>query len=78
MGGEKRMARAPTKKKIEDSLRKQLRAKEADVAHFEDLICDYLVFWDTKKLLQKDIIIPLFRYSYFEFAFISYSGNFNY
>lgn len=49
------MARAPTKKKIEDSLRDQLKAKEADVAHFEDLICDYLVFWETKKLLQKDI-----------------------
>ena len=49
------MARAPTKKKIEDSLIKQLRAKDADVAHFEDLIRDYLVFWDTKKLLQKDI-----------------------
>lgn len=49
------MARAPTKTKIEESLRKQLRAKGADVAHFEDLICDYMIFYDTKKMLQKDI-----------------------
>lgn len=52
---QKAMPRAPTKKKIEESLRNQLKAKGAEVAHFEDLILDYLTFWDTKKLLKEDI-----------------------
>ena len=47
--------RAPSKAKIKESLIKQLEVKNANVAHFYDLICDYLVLYDTKKALQKDI-----------------------
>lgn len=47
--------RAPSKAKIKESLIKQLKVKGANVAHFEDLINDYLFLYDTKKLLQKDI-----------------------
>ena len=47
--------RAPSKAKIKESLIKQLEVKNANVAHFNDLICDYLVLYDTKKALQKDI-----------------------
>lgn len=47
--------RLPTKQKIRDSLVKQLEAKNANVPHFYDLICDYLTLHDTKKALQKDI-----------------------
>ena len=48
-------ARAPGKAKIKESLVKQLEVKKANVAHFYDLILDYLVLYDTKKALQKDI-----------------------
>lgn len=47
--------RAPSKAKIKESLIKQLEVKNANVAHFMDLICDYMVLYDTKKALQKDI-----------------------
>ncbi len=47
--------RAPTKAKIKESLIKQIEVKNANVAHFNDLICDYMVLYDTKKMLQKDI-----------------------
>ena len=47
--------RAPSKAKIKDSLIKQLEVKNANVAHFQDLICDYMALYDTKKELQKDI-----------------------
>ena len=40
---------------IKDSLTKQLISKGAMVSHFEDLVNDYLAFWDTKNKLQKDI-----------------------
>ena len=44
-----------TKGNIRDSLIKQLEVKGAKVAHFEDLINDYLFLFDTKKKLQTDI-----------------------
>lgn len=44
-----------TKQKIKDSLIKQLQVKGAKVAHFENLIDDYLFLFDTKNKLQKDI-----------------------
>lgn len=47
--------RPPSKGKIKDSLVEQLEVKEANVPHFYDLICDYMVLYDTKKELQKDI-----------------------
>lgn len=47
--------KAISKEKIRLSLTKQLEIKGAKVAHFEDLINDYLFLFDTKKLLQKDI-----------------------
>ena len=51
----KKTTRAPSKPKIKESLIKQLEAKNANVAHFQDLIYDYLQLYDTKKMLQKDI-----------------------
>lgn len=45
----------PSRAKIQNSLLKQLETKNAKVAHFEDLIYDYLFLYDTKMMLQKDI-----------------------
>lgn len=45
----------PTKAQIKDSLIKQLETKGANVAHFIDLIYDYLELYETKKKLQTDI-----------------------
>lgn len=45
----------PTKAQIKASLIKQLEAKGANVAHFMDLIYDYMSLYDIKKELQKDI-----------------------
>ena len=47
--------KAISKEKIRLSLIKQLEIKGAKVAHFEDLINDYLFLFHTKKELQKDI-----------------------
>lgn len=47
--------KASTKQKIKDSLIKQLQVKGAKVAHFENLIDDYMFLFDTKNKLQKDI-----------------------
>lgn len=53
------MARAPNiekiKKNIKKSLTEQLQQKGANVAHFMDLIDDYMKFYDIKTKLQKDI-----------------------
>lgn len=53
------MARAPNpenmKKKIKKSLMTQLQQKGADVAHFENMIEDYMKFYDIKNSLQEDI-----------------------
>lgn len=53
---EKRATRAPSERKIKESLLRQLEVKGANVPHFYDLICDYLVLYKTKKMLQKDIM----------------------
>lgn len=54
--GEKMAAKKTiTKGNIKDSLIKQLMVKGAKVAHFEDLINDYLFLFETKKKLQADI-----------------------
>ena len=45
----------PTKAQIKASLIKQLEAKGANVAHFMDLIYDYMSLYDIKKDLQKDV-----------------------
>jgi len=47
--------KAPSASKIKESLVKQLEAKNANVPHFYDLICDYMTFLNVKKKLQKDI-----------------------
>ena len=47
--------RAPSEAKIKESLIKQLEAKGANVPHFYDIICDYLVLNKIKKALQNDI-----------------------
>lgn len=43
------------KKLIKCSLLRQLEKKGANIAVFEDLIDDYMKFYDIKKKLQKDI-----------------------
>ena len=43
------------RKRVELSLREQLAMKGASLEHYEDLISDYMGFWDTKNLLLKDV-----------------------
>lgn len=43
------------KKLIKCSLLRQLEKKGANIAVFEDLVNDYMRFYDYKKKLQKDI-----------------------
>lgn len=43
------------KQEVFESLNQQLINMGADVAHFNDLINDYMVFWDIKTALQEDI-----------------------
>ena len=40
---------------IDASLREQLALKGAALDHYEDLITDYMGFWDTKNALLQDI-----------------------
>lgn len=47
--------RAPSKVKIKESLMQQLKKRGAKIECFEDLICDYISFYDIKKQLQRDI-----------------------
>jgi hypothetical protein len=54
-GGVGMAARAPNKKKIQDSLELQLWKKGVNIECFQDLICDYMNLYDIKKALQKDI-----------------------
>lgn len=53
------MAAKQTKKQkresIEKSLQTQLKALQADVPHFNDLIDTYMAMWDTQEGLKKDI-----------------------
>ena len=44
-------ARAPNKKKIQDSLELQLWKKGVNIECFQDLICDYMNLYDIKKSL---------------------------
>ena len=37
------------KKRVEESLRKQSQKDGASVTHYDDLLSDYMAFWDTKK-----------------------------
>lgn len=53
------MARAPNPEKIKKNIKKslvaQLEQKGANVAHFMDLIDDYMKFFDIKTKLQQDV-----------------------
>lgn len=48
-------ARAPNKRKIQESLELQLCKKGVNIECFQDLICDYMNLYDIKKELQKDV-----------------------
>lgn len=44
------------RRKIELAITKQLKDKKVyQFAHYQDLVNDYMKFWDVKNLLQKDI-----------------------
>ncbi len=43
------------RKDILESLEEQLAFKGASLAHYTDLLNDYLTLWDTKNALAKDI-----------------------
>lgn len=44
-----------TRKKIVESLREQLAMKGAEMAHYTDLLDDYMSLWDIKNKLIADI-----------------------
>jgi phage terminase small subunit len=44
-----------SQKKIKDSLYAQLKAKGADVAHFEALVDDYMSYFKMVQAMKKDI-----------------------
>ena len=46
---------AKTQKEVRESLLMQLRAKGADVAHFEALVEDYIMYFAQVKKLKADI-----------------------
>lgn len=52
-----------TKKQIEVSLKKQLKLQGKISEFYEDLVNDYLFYWDIKKKLIKDIKDKGIRYS---------------
>lgn len=44
------------RRKIELAIIKQLKEKQVyQFAHYQDLVNDYMKFWDFKNMLQKDI-----------------------
>ncbi len=43
------------RKKVHESLTKQLESKSANLDHFADLVNDYMNFWDVKNALSEDI-----------------------
>lgn len=43
------------KSNIYQSLQAQLAKKGTPLDHFEDLLVDYMTFWETKNKLKKDI-----------------------
>jgi phage terminase small subunit len=50
-----RKTSAAQRKRIEEDLSKQLKDKDVKGTHYEDLIQDYLKFWDFKNKLIEDI-----------------------
>ena len=46
---------AINKKDLQASLTKQLADKGAGVTHFEDLIADYIFYWQQEKKMQADV-----------------------
>jgi len=40
---------------IHESLTKKLESKSANLAHFADLVNDYMNFWDVKNALNDDL-----------------------
>lgn len=51
------------KKEVEQSLRDQLRLQEKTGQFYQDLVSDYMSYWDLKKKLIKDIKEKGIRYS---------------
>lgn len=51
------------KKQIKESLLEQLKLQKKDASFYEDLVEDYLFYWDMKKKLIKDIKEKGVRYS---------------
>lgn len=44
------------RRKIELAIKKQLKEKQVyQFAHYQDLVNDYMKFWDFKNMLQEDI-----------------------
>ena len=52
-----------TKKKMEESLNKQLKLQGKTSDFYKDLVQDYLYYWSLKKQLIKDIKDKGIRYS---------------
>lgn len=52
-----------SKKELEKSLREQLRLQEKTSQFYQDLVTDYLFYWDLKKKLISDIKKKGIRYS---------------
>ncbi len=51
------------KREVEQSLREQLRLQEKTGQFYQDLVSDYMFYWDLKKKLIKDIKEKGIRYS---------------
>lgn len=51
------------KREVEQSLRDQLRLQEKTGQFYQDLVSDYMFYWDLKKKLIKDIKEKGIRYS---------------
>lgn len=52
-----------TKKEMESSLREQLRLQNKTSKFYQDLVSDYMFYWDLKRKLIKDIKEKGLRYS---------------
>lgn len=52
-----------TKKEMESSLKKQLELQNKTSKFYQDLVNDYMFYWDLKKKLIKDIKDKGLRYS---------------
>jgi len=67
--------RQKTRENIRESLIMQLHGMGANVAHFENLIEDYLSFWDTKAKLNEDIKTRGIVYEDFSASGVSMKKN---